>query len=157
MAALLTPKRKKRLTWVLLGIAVLAIAVTLILNTFRQNMVFFLTPTQIAQGEGGGAPGKPIRIGGMVEKGSIEREPGTLKMRFIVTDFAHTIPVVYEGVVPDLFRENKGVVATGTIEPGENGPLFKASEILAKHDENYMPPPVKDALKNAPKAAGSSE
>ncbi len=157
MAALFTTKRKKRLIWVLLGIAVLAIAVTLILNTFKQNMVFFLTPTQISQGEGSSAPGKPIRIGGMVVKDSIQREPGTLKMRFVVTDFSHTVPVIYEGVVPDLFREGKGVVATGVIEPGQDGPLFKASEILAKHDENYMPPPVKDALKPASKTAGSSE
>jgi cytochrome c-type biogenesis protein CcmE len=147
MAAILNPKRKKRLLWVLLGVVVLGIAVGLILNTFKQNMVFFLTPTQIAQGEHQGAPDKPFRIGGMVVKGSINREPGSLKMRFVVTDFAHSIPVVYDGVVPDLFRENKGVVATGTITQGADGPLFQASEILAKHDENYMPPPVKDAMK----------
>ena len=134
--------------WVLLAMAVLSVAAALILNAFRDNMVFFLTPTQIAQGEAR-APGKAIRIGGMVEKGSIAREPGSLKMRFVVTDFAHRIPVVYEGMVPDLFRDGKGVVATGKMERAEGEPLFRASEILAKHDENYMPPPVRETLKQA--------
>ena len=148
MAALLNSKRKKRLIWVLLAMAVLSVAAALILNAFRDNMVFFLTPTQIAQGEAR-TPGKAIRIGGMVEKGSIAREPGSLKMRFVVTDFAHRIPVVYEGMVPDLFRDGKGVVATGTIEHADGAPLFRASEILAKHDENYMPPLVRDTFKQA--------
>jgi cytochrome c-type biogenesis protein CcmE len=152
MAALWNARRKKRLVWALGGIVLVGVAAALILNAFKQNMVFFRTPSEIVQGEGSLVAGKPIRIGGMVEKGSIVREPGTLKMRFIVTDFSHSVPVVYDGIVPDLFRDGKGVVATGTLVRDAGGPIFRASEILAKHDENYMPPPVRTALKQASSA-----
>lgn len=109
-----------------------------VIRAFNDNMVFFYTPTQLLAGE---APAeRSLRIGGMVEAGSIEREPGTLEIRFRITDEAKSIPVTYTGVVPDLFREGKGAVAQGEMRDG----VFVASEILAKHDENYMPPKLKN-------------
>ena len=107
-------------------------------DAFNDNMVFFYTPTQMLAGE---APaGRSLRIGGMVEAGSIEREAGTLTIRFRITDQDKTIPVTYTGVLPDLFKEGKGAVAQGELKDG----VFVASEILAKHDENYMPPKLKN-------------
>jgi len=115
-----------------------------VLNAFQSNLVFFFTPTQVASNE---APrDRAFRIGGLVEAGSVARERDGLTVKFRVTDTAKTIPVVYTGILPDLFREGKGVVAQGRI--GTDG-TFKASEILAKHDENYMPPEAADALKKA--------
>jgi cytochrome c-type biogenesis protein CcmE len=130
--------------WIVSGLAAFGVAVALVLNAFQSNLVFFFTPTQVASNE---APkDRAFRIGGLVEAGSIVREKDALTVRFRVTDTAKTIPVVYTGILPDLFREGKGVVAQGKI--GTDG-TFRASEILAKHDENYMPPAAAEALKKA--------
>jgi cytochrome c-type biogenesis protein CcmE len=131
------------------GLAALGIASALVLNAFRSNLVFFFTPSQIAAHE---APtGRSLRIGGLVETGSIRREG--VKVHFTVTDTAQSIPVVYEGILPDLFKEGKGVVAQG--ELGSDG-VFQASEVLAKHDENYMPPEAAEALKRAQASSDST-
>jgi cytochrome c-type biogenesis protein CcmE len=125
-----------------LGVAALGAAAALVLNAFERNLVFFFTPSQVAAHE---APqGRTFRIGGMVEKGSVKREG--VEVRFLVTDTAKTIPVVYSGALPDLFREGKGVVAQGQL--GADG-VFRAREVLAKHDENYMPPEAAHALEKA--------
>jgi cytochrome c-type biogenesis protein CcmE len=125
-------------------VAGLGIATTLVLNAFQSNLVFFFTPTQVAANE---APrDRNFRIGGIVEEGSVVREKDALTVRFKVTDTAKTIPVVYSGILPDLFREGKGVVAQGRIGPDGT---FKASEVLAKHDENYMPPEAAEAVHKA--------
>jgi cytochrome c-type biogenesis protein CcmE len=136
--------RHRRLGWIVGGLCALGIAAALVLNAFRSNLIFFYTPSQVAGKE---APqGRPFRVGGLVEAGSLAREPNTLTVRFRVTDTAQTIPVTYTGLLPDLFKEGKGVVAQGTL--GSDG-VFRASEVLAKHDENYMPPAAADAVKAA--------
>ena len=136
--------RHRRFAWIGGGIAVLGVAAALVLNAFQSNLVFFLTPSQVAANE---APhNRNFRIGGLVEAGSVTRAKDGLTVRFNVTDTVKTIPVVYVGILPDLFREGKGVVAQGRID-GDG--TFKASEVLAKHDENYMPPEAADALKRA--------
>ncbi len=136
--------RHKRLIAILGGLAVLGAATALVLTAFQENLVFFFTPSQVAAKE---APqGRLFRIGGMVEKGSIQRDG--VEVRFRVTDTAQTIPVVYRGPLPDLFREGKGVVAQGTL--GADG-VFQAREVLAKHDENYMPPEAAHAVEKAQK------
>ena len=136
--------RTRRALWIAGGLAGLGVAATLVLNAFQSNLVFFLTPTQVAANE---APrDRSFRIGGLVEAGSVVRDNDALTVRFRVTDTAKTIPVTYTGILPDLFREGKGVVAQGRI--GTDG-VFKASEVLAKHDENYMPPEAAEALKKA--------
>ncbi|HSC94457.1 MAG TPA: cytochrome c maturation protein CcmE [Burkholderiales bacterium] len=146
----MTP-RKKRIAMVVGGLAALAIAVSLVLAAFRQNLVFFFTPSQVAANE---APlGKTFRIGGMVETGSVKRQADGLTVRFMVTDTAKSIPVVYRGALPDLFREGKGVVAQGRV--GADG-VFMASEVLAKHDENYMPPEAAEAVKRAHETAAKA-
>ena len=125
-------------------VAAAGAATALVLNAFQSNLVFFLTPSQVVANE---APhGRNFRIGGLVEAGSVTRAKDGLTVRFNVTDTAKTIPVVYVGILPDLFREGKGVVAQGRID---NDGVFKASEVLAKHDENYMPPEAAEALKKA--------
>jgi cytochrome c-type biogenesis protein CcmE len=126
------------------GVAVLAIAAALVLSAFQKNLVFFFTPTQVAANE---APqGRTFRIGGLVEPGSVRRQADGVTVQFVVTDTAKSIPVVYKGILPDLFREGKGVVTQGRL--GADG-TFQASEVLAKHDENYMPPEAAEALKRA--------
>jgi cytochrome c-type biogenesis protein CcmE len=138
--------RQKRFAWIGAGVVVIAIAAALVLNAFQSNLVFFFTPTQVADRE---APqGRPFRIGGLVENGSLVRDSNSLTVRFRVTDTAKTIPVVYTGLLPDLFKEGKGVVAQGTLAADGT---FHASEVLAKHDENYMPPAAKDAVDRAHK------
>jgi cytochrome c-type biogenesis protein CcmE len=138
--------RTRRLAWIAAGLGILGLAAALVLSAFQSNLVFFFTPSQIAAKE---APqGRPFRVGGMVEAGSLAREPNTLTVRFRVTDTAKTIPVSYTGLLPDLFKEGKGVVAQGTLE---SDGVFHASEVLAKHDENYMPPQAKDAIDQARK------
>jgi cytochrome c-type biogenesis protein CcmE len=136
----MTPRRK-RLFAVLAILAGVGAATALATLAFQDNLLYFYNPTQVMAGE---APqGRTFRIGGMVTQGSLERTEGTLKIRFIVTDFRHSIPVNYEGLLPDLFREGQGVIAHGRLmESGE----FVADEVLAKHDENYMPPEVADSL-----------
>ena len=136
--------RTKRIAMVAGGLAALAAAAVLVLGAFQENLVFFFTPSQVAAKE---APqGKTFRIGGMVETGSVKRQPDGLTVRFMVTDTAKSIPVTYRGALPDLFREGKGVVAQGRV--GADG-MFVANEVLAKHDENYMPPEAADAVKRA--------
>jgi len=138
--------RHRRFAWIAAGVAALGVAAGLVLNTFQSNLVFFFTPTQVAANE---APKeRPFRIGGLVEQGSLTRDAGSLTVRFRVTDTAQTIPVVYTGLLPDLFKEGKGVVAQGTV--ASDG-TFHATEVLAKHDENYMPPEAKAAVDKAQK------
>jgi cytochrome c-type biogenesis protein CcmE len=128
-------------------------ATALAVTAFRQNMLYFFSPSQVAAGE---APtGHTFRLGGLVEGGSIRREGDGLTVHFVVTDTAHSIPVTYTGILPDLFREGQGIVALGKLEPVGQ---FRADEVLAKHDENYMPPEVAGALKTAgaPHTAGKT-
>ena len=137
----MTP-RQQRFTWIVIGIALLSAAAGFVLNAFQSNLVFFFTPTQIANGE---APKQRIfRAGGMVKEGSLRREGEVV--RFVITDTEHDIAVTYTGLLPDLFKEGKGVVAQGEI--GSDG-LFVAREVLAKHDENYMPPEAQHAMDQA--------
>ena len=139
--------RHKRLTLIVAGLAVLGVAAALVLSAFQQNLVFFYTPSQIANQE---APqGKAFRIGGMVEQGSLKRQSDGLTVQFNVTDTAKIVPVVFTGILPDLFKEGKGVVAQGKL--GADG-VFRAHEVLAKHDENYMPPEAAYAVEQAAKA-----
>jgi cytochrome c-type biogenesis protein CcmE len=140
--------RHRRFLWIGAGVAVLGIAAALVLNAFQSNLVFFFTPTQIAANE---APkGRAFRVGGLVEEKSLRREADGLTVHFNVTDTAKTIPVVYKGILPDLFKEGKGVVAQGKLE-GDG--TFHATEVLAKHDENYMPPAAAEAVDKAHAAA----
>jgi cytochrome c-type biogenesis protein CcmE len=139
--------RHRKLALIVLVVAVLGIAVALVLNAFNSNLVFFFSPTQVANGE---APtSRAFRIGGLVEAGSIRREADGLTTRFVVTDTAKSMPVTYTGILPDLFKEGKGVVAEGRL--GADG-LFAATQVLAKHDENYMPPEAASAIEQAQKA-----
>lgn len=134
--------RTKRFIFIAAGIVVLCAAAAFVLNAFQSNLVFFFTPTQVSNGE---APkGRTFRAGGMVKEGSLVREGN--QVRFVITDTAQEMPVTYVGLLPDLFKEGRGVVAQGKL--GEDG-LFTASEVLAKHDENYMPPEAKHALDQA--------
>lgn len=136
--------RRKRLLWVLAGVALVGLAVTLVLRALDANVMFFYSPSQIHAGE---APqGAAFRIGGLVEVGSLQRSADGLQVQFMVTDEVQRVPVRYQGLLPDLFREGKGVVASGKLQA--NG-LFEASEVLAKHDENYMPPEAARALEDA--------
>jgi cytochrome c-type biogenesis protein CcmE len=135
--------RQKRLALALGGVAAVGAIAALVLNAFQSNLVFFYSPTQVAAQE---APkGRTFRVGGLVQEGSVRRE-GT-KVNFVITDTAQTVRVRYEGILPDLFKEGKGVVAQGQLQGGE----FVAREVLAKHDENYMPPEAAEALEKAKK------
>ena len=136
----MTPRRK-RMAIALGVVAVVGAATALVLNAFQSNLVFFYTPTQIAAKEAPG--GRTFRLGGLVVEGSVKRDG--IKVNFEVTDTAKTVPVQFSGILPDLFKEGKGVVAQGQLENG----VFQAKEVLAKHDENYMPPEAAEALKNA--------
>lgn len=136
--------RHKRIAFIFAGLAGLSIAAALVLSAFQNNLVFFFSPSQIAANE---APvGRTFRIGGLVETGTVKRDPDGLTVRFVVTDTAKSIPVVYKGILPDLFKEGKGCVAQGKV--GSDG-IFYADEVLAKHDENYMPPEAGDAIDKA--------
>jgi len=136
----MTP-RQKRMTLVLGIVAGVSVAGALALKAFQQNVTFFFDPTQVASGQV--VAGERFRLGGMVTKGSVQRTPGSLEVHFVVTDFKHDVPVSYSGVLPDLFREGQGVVAHGRMRSG----TFVADEVLAKHDEKYMPPEVARSLK----------
>ena len=138
--------RHKRFILIGIGLALIGLAAMLILNAFQSNMVFFYTPSQVAKGEVPHNTG--FRIGGLVEMGSIKRGEDGLTVHFVITDTAHTVPVEYKGVLPDLFKEGKGVVAQGKL--GNDG-VFHADQVLAKHDENYMPPEAAKAMKDAAK------
>ncbi len=143
--------RTKRGLAIAVGLSALGIATALVLNAFQSNLVFFFSPSQVAANE---APqGRNFRVGGLVEEGSIRREPGGLTINFVVTDLAKTVPVSYTGLLPDLFKEGKGVVAQGKLGPDG---IFRADQVLAKHDENYMPPEAADALKKAQAGAMSA-
>ena len=132
---------KKRLIIVCVGVVAFAAAAGLVLFALNENINLFYSPTQVAEGE---APiNKRIRVGGMVADGSVQREPDSLKVQFVVTDYENNLTIHYDRVLPDLFREGQGIVATGKLD--QNG-QFLASEVLAKHDENYMPPEVSDML-----------
>ena len=136
--------RHKRFMWIAMGLLVIALAVTLVLRAFNSNLVFFFTPSEVAQNK---APqDRTFRLGGLVTAGSLQRQPDGLTVKFAVTDTVQTIPVSYTGILPDLFKEGKGVIAQGKV--GADG-VFRASEVLAKHDENYMPPEAAEALKKA--------
>jgi cytochrome c-type biogenesis protein CcmE len=137
----MTPRQRRM--GLVIGIVVgVSIAGALALSAFRQNVTFFFDPSQVAAGQ---VPvGERFRLGGMVTKGTVQRVPGSLEVRFVVTDFAHDVPVSYSGVLPDLFREGAGVVAQGHLRADGT---FVADEVLAKHDEKYMPPAVAKSLK----------
>jgi cytochrome c-type biogenesis protein CcmE len=144
--------RTKRLAWIVGGILVLCAAAAFVLNAFQSNLVFFFTPTQVSNGE---APkGRTFRAGGMVKEGSLVREGNSVQ--FVITDTEKEMSVTFVGLLPDLFKEGRGVVSQGKL--GDNG-VFVASEVLAKHDENYMPPEAKHALDQAAaaKAAQSAK
>ena len=136
--------RQKRMAMIAGGLVALAVAAALVLAAFRENLVFFFTPSQVAAKE---VPqGRSFRVGGMVTPGSVKRQADGITVQFVVTDTAKNVPVVYRGLLPDLFREGKGVVTQGKLGPDG---VFYASEVLAKHDENYMPPAAADAIKQA--------
>jgi cytochrome c-type biogenesis protein CcmE len=142
----MTPKRRKRLILIAMMIAGVGVAIAVALKAFNENLMFFYTPSAVAGGE---APtGHLIRVGGLVTNGSVKRQPDGLTVTFDITDYAETIKVQYTGILPDLFREGQGIVARGRLQDGN---LFIAEEVLAKHDEKYMPPEVADALKTAHK------
>lgn len=135
--------RHKKLALIVLVLAALGVAAALVLNAFNSNLVFFYSPTQVATKE---APtGRTFRLGGMVETGSVRRDG--VNVHFVVTDTVKSVPVQYQGILPDLFKEGKGVVAQGQLKDGH----FEAREVLAKHDENYMPPEAAEALRQAGK------
>ena len=144
-------KRKhKRLTFVVIAMGLLGVAAALVLSAFEENIVFFYSPTDIAEKKVG--EDRRIRLGGLVENGSVKKAGGA-QVRFRVTDLKTAIPVIYKGLLPDLFREGQGVIAEGKLKGG----VFRADEVLAKHDETYMPPEVADALKKSGQWKGKME
>ncbi|MDO7909179.1 cytochrome c maturation protein CcmE [Pseudomonas sp. 22-AL-CL-001] len=148
----MTPQRKKRLALIAALLLGVSLAVGFALTALQQNINLFYTPTQIADGE---APqGTRIRAGGMVEKGSVQRSADSLDVRFVVTDFHRSVPITYRGILPDLFREGQGIVALGRL--GADG-VVVADEVLAKHDEKYMPPEVTQALKDSGQASTTTQ
>ena len=145
----MTPRQKRMVTVVAI-VAGVGIATAFALKAFNQNLLYYYSPTQVHAGE---APdSRAIRVGGLVENGSLARKPGSMEVTFILTDYAQKVPVSYTGVLPDLFREGQGVIARGRMD----GNRFVAEEVLAKHDENYMPPEVADSLKPHMDAANNS-
>lgn len=137
-------RRHKRIAFIFVGLAGLGVAAYLVANAFRNNLVFFFSPTQVAAKE---APvDRTFRIGGLVQEGTLKRDNDGLTVRFTVTDTAANVPVVYKGILPDLFKEGRGCVAQGKI--GADG-VFQADQVLAKHDENYMPPEAGQAIDKA--------
>jgi cytochrome c-type biogenesis protein CcmE len=145
--------RQKRIALIVGGLAVLAIAAVLVLNALNSNIALYISPTEVAAGK---APqGKPFRIGGMVKEGSVKREADGVTVGFVITDTEKDIPVAYKGILPDLFKEGKGVVAQGKMDAGNS--RFVATEVLAKHDENYMPPEAAKALDDAQSRAEANK
>ena len=137
-------RRHKRIAFIFVGLAGLGVAAYLVANAFRNNLVFFFSPTQVAAKE---APvNRTFRVGGLVQEGTLKRDGDGLTVRFTVTDTAANVPVVYKGILPDLFKEGRGCVAQGKI--GADG-VFQADQVLAKHDENYMPPEAGQAIDKA--------
>jgi cytochrome c-type biogenesis protein CcmE len=134
--------RHQRLIGIGLVLAGVGLGTTFLLRAMNENILFYYTPTQVAAGE---APdGRRFRVGGLVVNGSVERRPGDIEVQFVLTDMAEQVPVVYSGILPDLFREGQGIIAHGQLGPAG---AFVADEVLAKHDENYMPPEVQESLK----------
>src|SRR5688572_32938620 len=145
-------RRHKRIIFICAALAAIGVAAFLVLGAFRENLVFFFSPTQVAAKE---VPvNKTFRIGGLVGEGTLKKDPDGLTIRFTVTDTAHSIPVVYKGILPDLFKEGRGCVAQGRL--GNDG-VFQAEEVLAKHDENYMPPEAGEAIDKAKHAKEASK
>ena len=139
--------RQKRLAFIVVGLAALAIAAGMVLKALKGNLAYFFSPTQVVSNE---APvDKNVRLGGLVEKGSLQREDDGLTVHFLVTDMVETVPVVYTGILPDLFKEGQGVVAQGRLSADGT---FHAEEVLAKHDASYMPPEVSEMLKDSKQA-----
>ncbi|MGQ4276391.1 cytochrome c maturation protein CcmE [Pseudidiomarina sp. E22-M8] len=144
----MNPRRKRRLMWALGLVAGVAVAFSIILYALSQNIDLFYTPSEIVEGKGNDAVkptvGQRLRIGGMVVEGSVKRDPETLEVEFLVTDLGPAVKILYTGILPDLFREGQGIVAQGVmVEPR----VMKASEVLAKHDEEYMPPELAEQMK----------
>ena len=148
----MTPNRRRRLYFVLAILAGVALAGGLALKAFRSNVMFFFDPSKVAAGEV--KVGDRFRLGGMVKVGSVKREPGSLEVQFVVTDFQHEVAVRFDQVLPDLFKENSGVVAHGRLDTSG---VFIADEVLAKHDENYMPPEVSKSLKKGESRLGAGQ
>ena len=145
-------RRHKRIAFIVVGLAGIAIATYLVASAFRNNLVFFFSPTQIAAKE---APlNRTFRVGGLVQDGTVKRDQDGLTVRFVVTDTAASVPVVYKGILPDLFKEGRGCVAQGRMD--EQG-VFHAEQVLAKHDENYMPPEAGAAIDKAKHAKEASK
>lgn len=155
----MNPRRKSRLTIILFVLLGITVATSLVLYALRQNIDLFYTPSEIVNGKNNDPEEKPevgqrIRIGGMVVEDSVERDPKTLKVKFDLEDIGPSVTVIYEGILPDLFREGQGIVAQGIlIEPK----VLQATEVLAKHDENYVPPELGDKLKVQHKAVGVTD
>ena len=147
----MTPRRKKTMYIIIGALAFLGLAVGLVLYALKNNVSLYFTPTQVFNKE---APqGRSFRVGGLVEAGSVQRQSDGLTVHFNITDTVKNMPVIYKGILPDLFKEGKGVVAQGKMEADG---VFHAEEVLAKHDENYMPPEAKDALDKAAKAQAAA-
>ncbi|HHB13511.1 MAG TPA: cytochrome c maturation protein CcmE [Chromatiales bacterium] len=145
----MTPTRKKRLILIAAMLVGVGIATALAVTAFNDNLMFYFSPSEVAQGK---APADhPFRVGGLVTTGSVQRQPDGLTVQFSLTDNQSTIPVQYTGILPDLFREGQGIIAKGRLN--DSG-VFVADEVLAKHDENYMPPEVADSLKTARQGMG---
>ncbi|MDE1983862.1 MAG: cytochrome c maturation protein CcmE [Gammaproteobacteria bacterium] len=140
----MTPARRKRLLVVGLLVLGVAVAAALGLQAFRKNLLYYFTPDQVARGDA--HAGQAFRMGGLVAMGSVQRAPGSMTVHFTITDMQRSIPVVYTGILPDLFREGQGIVVYGTLD--KNG-LFVANQVLAKHDSKYMPPGVEADIKKA--------
>ena len=139
----MTP-RHKRLLAVITVLAGLGLAALFAIKAFQKNLMYYYTPSQVAAGQA--APGRPFRMGGLVAMGSVQRTPGSLTVHFTLTDMAHSVPITYSGILPDLFREGQGIVVHGSLDASGT---FAADEVLAKHDEKYMPPEVAAAIKKA--------
>ena len=143
--------RHKKFIYIIVALAALGAAVGLVLYALKGNVSLYFTPSQVFNNE---APqGRNFRIGGLVEEGSLQRQKDGLTVHFVVTDTVRGMPVIYKGILPDLFKEGKGVVVHGKLEEGN---LFRADEVLAKHDENYMPPEATDAINKAQKAQSAA-
>jgi cytochrome c-type biogenesis protein CcmE len=144
----MTPARRRR--FIIVAVLVLGIgaATALGLTAFRKNILYYYTPAQVAAGEA--QPGRPFRMGGLVQAGSVQREPGSMTVHFVLTDMQKSVPITYTGILPDLFREGQGIVVHGSLDPAGG---FTADEVLAKHDEKYMPPEVAAAIKKAQQQA----
>jgi cytochrome c-type biogenesis protein CcmE len=147
----MTPRRYKRLAVVLLVVIGVGVATALGLTAFRKNLLYYYTPSQVAAGEA--HAGQVFRMGGLVQAGSVQRVAGSMTVHFVLTDMQRSVPVTYTGILPDLFREGQGIVVHGSLQP--DGGL-KADEVLAKHDEKYMPPEVAAAIKKAQDQAAAS-